>query len=138
MKNLVEQIETFFRVSTPASRKKLGILAERVILVILVVMGCSTVLWAIVDKPCNNGCGEKVDSPSSTHLVQCSNCGVNVWNCPNLDHPHKVECPTCRNKYWDCPGDSEALLHGIFCQFSGETPQQTPQVHPSDEKQLDR
>ena len=138
MKNLVNRIKTFLCISTPASRKKLGTLAERVILVTLIVMGVSTVLWAIVDKPCYNGCEMDVESPSSTHLVQCSNCGVNVWSCPNLEHPHKAECSSCGNRYWNCPGDSEVLLHGVFCQFSGESSQKNRRFQPSDEKQLDR
>ena len=138
MKTLVNRIATFFHVSSPDSRKRLGKLAERVILVILIGLGISTVLWAVIDKPCYNNCGANVHSPSSTHYGTCSRCGDGVWLCPNLDHPHKSNCDTCGEKYWNCPGQSEVLLHGVFCQFSGENSQKNRYFHPSDEKRLDR
>ena len=83
----------------------------------MIVIGAAGVAVAIYvavdnrDKPCNNGCGDKVESPSETHYGTCSRCGDGVWLCPNLDHPHKTWCGSCGDRYWDCPGQSEAGEH---------------------------
>ncbi len=135
---LAKRVETFFRVSTPSSRKKLGKLAEHVILVMSVITVLGAFLWASVDKPCNNGCGAKVPEPAMSHRSECSNCDDAVWKCPQLGHPHKAECPVCQQFYWICPAESEALLHGEFCQFSRKRSQPYLRLSPADEKQIDR
>ncbi len=134
---LAKRVETFFRVSTPSSRKKLGKLAEHVILVMSVITVLGALLWASVDKPCDNGCGAKVPDPSASHLSQCARCDQSIFNCPDLIHPHKAECPVCQQFYWIC-WESEALLHGEFCQFSRKRSQPYLRLSPADEKQIDR
>ena len=73
--------------------------------------GIAVAIWVATDKACNNGCGMDVDSPSSTHLVQCSNCGVNAWSCPGELHQHQTTCGKCNDIYWDCPSNSQASNH---------------------------
>ncbi len=137
-KALMNRLEKFFRYATPASRKKMGQLAYRINYALAIGLCVSSILWAIVDKPCNNGCGEWVSDPSGAHLGQCSNCDRSIWKCPTLSHPHQSDCKTCGNAYWDCPGKSEALLHGIYCQFFRESSQKQPHLNSFDGKLLDR